>query len=164
MNMGLKQHHGSWVLILSFIFGFMLAIMPLPVWAIAWRPNWVMMILIYWCLALPHRLGVTTGWIIGIIHDVLTDTLLGQHALIFCLIAYISVKFHRQIRLFSVWQQAITVFILVTISQVLGIMIRSIFGQPHMLGFFISPALTSMLLWPWLFIILRDLRRTYRVS
>ncbi len=160
---GFERSHGGWVIILSFIFGFMLAVMPLPAWATAWRPDWVVMILIYWCLALPQRVGVATGWLVGVVHDVLNDTLLGQHALVFSLIAYVSVKLHRQVRLFPVWQQAIIVFIFITINQLLGLWIRSIFDNSEMMGSFLYPALTSAFLWPWLFIILRDLRRNYRV-
>ena len=67
----MERHHGGWVIILSFIFGLMLAIMPLPAWAVAWRPDWAAMILIYWCIAIPQRVGVTTGWLVGIFLDVL---------------------------------------------------------------------------------------------
>jgi rod shape-determining protein MreD len=161
--MKLDRHHGGWVIILSFVFSFMLAVLPMPAWATVWRPDWVAMVLIYWCLALPQRVGVATGWFVGIVHDVLNDTLLGQHALGFALIAYLSVRLHRQLRLFPRWQQAIGVFGLVAIAHLLGVWINSIFGYPQIRGLFFYPAFSSMLLWPWLFVILRDMRRTYRV-
>ncbi|RKZ90961.1 MAG: rod shape-determining protein MreD [Candidatus Parabeggiatoa sp. nov. 1] len=161
--MSLEQHHGGWVIILSFIFGFMLAIMPLPAWANAWRPDWVAMVLMYWCIAIPQRVGVATGWFVGITHDVLKDTLLGLHALSFCFIAYMSVKWHRPVRLFPLWQQAIGVFGLITVSQLLGAWTRSILEHSPVGWSFIYPAVTSTMLWPWLFVILRDLRRAYRV-
>jgi rod shape-determining protein MreD len=158
------RHRGGWVIVLSFVFSFMLVVLPMPAWISAWRPDWVAMVLIYWCLYLPERVGVATGWFVGIVHDVLKDTLLGQHALGFVLIAYLSVKLHRQVRSFSVWQQAIGVFGLVTLNQLLDIWIQSIFGYPQMKGSFIYPAFSSMLLWPWLFMILRDKRRAYGVD
>jgi len=162
--MSLERHHGGWVIVLSFVFSFMLAILPMPAWTSAWRPDWVAMILIYWCLALPQRVGVATAWFVGIIHDVLNDTLLGQHALGFVLIGYLAVKFHQQLRLFPVWQQAIGVFGMVTLNQLLGIWIQSIFGSSQMKGSFIYPAFSSLLLWPWLFLMLRDIQRKYKVS
>ncbi|HAI69407.1 MAG TPA: rod shape-determining protein MreD [Gammaproteobacteria bacterium] len=161
--MSLERHHGGWVIIVSFIFSFMLAVMPLPPWAVFWRPDWVAMVLIYWCIAIPQRIGVTTGWFVGIIHDVLSDTLLGQHALTFTLIAYLSVRLHRQLRLFPWWQQSIGVFVFLAISQLPSVWIRSILGYPQEGWGVIYSATTTMILWRWLFIRLRDLRRTYRV-
>jgi rod shape-determining protein MreD len=162
--MSLERRQGHWIIILSFVLSFMLAIMPLPAWASVWRPDWVAMVLIYWCIAVPQRVGIATGWLVGIIHDVLSDTLLGQHALGFCLIAYISVRFHRRVRLFPLWQQAVGVGGLIIVTELLDAWVRNILGH-HLLGWhFLYPAFTSLLLWPWIFIILRDMRRTYRVS
>ena len=135
--MSLERHHGGWVIIFSFIFSFMLAVMPLPVWAVAWHPNWVAMVLIYWCIAIPQRVGVMTGWLVGVVHDVLKDTLLGQHALSFCLIAFISVRLHKRIRLFPRWRQAISVFGLIAFSQLLDMWLRGIFGHLQIGWFFI---------------------------
>jgi rod shape-determining protein MreD len=162
--MNVEKHHGGWVILLSFIFSFMLAIIPLPIWATVWRPDWVEMVLIYWCLAIPQRIGIITAFHIGIIYDVLHNSLLGQHALFFSFIAYVSIKLHRQIRLFPLWQQAIVIFGLITITHLFNIIINSILGHPPLvLVSFIYEGLSSMLLWPWLFIILRDMRRTYNV-
>ncbi|MDM8566071.1 rod shape-determining protein MreD [Candidatus Halobeggiatoa sp. HSG11] len=162
MNLVLRPH-GTWVIVLSFLFSFMLAIMPLPSWASAWRPDWVAMVLIYWCIAIPHRVGVATGWTVGIVHDVLNDALLGQHALTLCIVAFISVKLHLRIRLFPRLQQAISILGLVIINKLLSAWIYSIFTEFQISWSVIFSAITSMILWPWLFVILRDMRRTYRV-
>jgi len=161
--MSSERHHGGWVIILSFIFSFMLAIIPLPAWATAWRPDWVALVLIYWCIAIPQRVGVATGWFVGLLYDVLKDSLLGQQALSLCFIAYISVKWHRQVRLFPLWQQAIGVVGLLTMTHWLEAWFYTVLGHSQLESTFIYPALTSMILWPWIFVILRDMRRTYRV-
>ena len=161
--MNFERHHGGWVILTSFALSFMLAIMPLPAWATIWRPDWIAMVLIYWCIAVPQRVGVTTGWLVGIIYDVLSDTLLGQHGLSLSLIAYFSVKRHRRARLFPRWRQAIQVFVLITFSQLLSAIISSVLGHPQSGWSFICPAVTSMILWPWIFVLLRDMRRTHRV-
>lgn len=159
-----RQHYGNGVIIISFVVSFMLAIMPLPAWATLWRPEWTIMVLIYWCIAVPQRVGVATGWFVGLIHDVLDNSLLGLHALTVCLIAYLSVRLHRRVRLFPVWQQAMGVFVLVALDQFLGTLIRAIFlGNPPTGWSFFYPAVTSMLLWPWVFIVLRDMRRNYQI-
>lgn len=161
--MSLQPHHGGWVIVMSFIISFILAVVPLPEWIVLWRPDWVALVLIYWCLALPERVGVASGWSLGIIHDVLLDTLLGQRALSLCILAYLSTKFHRQIRAFPIWQQAIIIFGFVALGQLPSVWIQGILGHPQTGWTFIFPAITSLLLWPWVFIILRDMRRTYQV-
>jgi rod shape-determining protein MreD len=160
----MKKHQGTWVIIFSFILGFMLAIMPLPAWAANWRPDWLALILIYWTIAAPQRVGVGIGWFIGILHDVLSDTLLGQHAIIYSLIAFFGAKLHKRVRIFPLWQQTMLVFLLISISQLLQIWIRSIIGHNPQIIDFIYPIITSTLLWPWLFILLRDMQRKHKVS
>lgn len=158
------KHHGSWVIVLSFIAALMLSIVPLPTWAVEWRPDWVAMVLIYWCIAVPQRVSVATGWIAGLVEDVLNNVLLGQHALSLCIIAYFSVQMHRQVRVFPIWQQAVFVALLIISSRFPELWIRGMLGKNTLGWAFAFPALTSMMLWPWLFILLRDMRRHYHVS
>lgn len=162
--MNSERPHGTWIIVLSLVISVMLAVIPLPSWATFWRPDWTVMVLIYWCIAIPHRVGAITGWLVGIIHDLLNDTLLGQQALGLCLVAYLSVKLHKQIRLYPLWQQAIVVGGLIAMRELLGAWIQYLVGHSQAGWTYFYPALTSMILWPWLFVVLRDFRRTYRVN
>jgi rod shape-determining protein MreD len=159
-----EEQQGGWIIFLSFCVGFILAIMPLPEWIVIWRPDWISMILIYWCIAIPQRVSIGSGWIVGIVADVLNDTLLGQHALSLSIVAYLSVRFHRQVRIFPWWQQSATVVAIIAISQLPIIWVRGMLGYPQIGWIIFYPALTSILFWHWLFVILRDLRRTYQVG
>ena len=155
---------GGWIIFISFFAAFLLEIMPLPEWAVAWRPAWVVMALIYWGLALPQRVGVVAGWSVGLLHDVLSDTLLGQYALSYSLVAYVVRMTCRQIRVFPVWQQSLMVFLLVLLSELPPMWINGMLGYgPVHLGA-LYPALSSVVLWHWVFILLRDLRRHYRIT
>ncbi|MEM7017513.1 MAG: rod shape-determining protein MreD [Pseudomonadota bacterium] len=156
--------HGSWVIVLSLIIALMLSIMPLPEWATVWRPEWAAMTLIYWCSALPHRVGIAAGWTTGLAQDVLKDAMLGQHALGFCLIAYIAVRQHRRMELITIWQQTILVAILVLITQIWNAWVRSVTGQPVGGWGMFYPVLTSGILWFWVCIILRDIQHKLKVS
>jgi rod shape-determining protein MreD len=158
-----RPHHGGWVILLSFIVSYGLAIMPLPDWAVYWKPDWVGMVLLYWCIALPERVNVGTGWLVGILHDILSDTLLGMHAISYTLLAYLAVEYHRQVRVFPRWQQSMWVFIVILGSEGLGVWIRGMQGYPQPGWMFAYPAVTSMFLWYWVFVGLRDLRRHFRV-
>lgn len=162
--MNLKDHHGGWLILLSLCVALMLSIVPLPAWVVTWRPDWVAMVLIYWCVTFPERVGVATGWSVGIIQDVLSDTLLGQHAFSLCILAYASIELHYQLRVFPWWQQTLVVGGLIALIHLPDVWIRGILGHPQVGWSFLYPTVTSMALWWWVFIILRDLSRVYRVS
>jgi rod shape-determining protein MreD len=161
--MSVERHQSGWVIVTSFVLALMLSIVPLPVWAVEWRPDWVAMVLIYWCIATPQRVSVATGWTVGLVQDVLSNVLLGQHALSLSIVAYFSVQMHRQVRIFPVWQQAMFVALLIVGSRFPELWIRGMLNYPSVGWAFALPAVTSLILWPWLFILLRDLRRYYRV-
>lgn len=162
--MNLSPQRGGLVILISFILAFLLTLLPLPEWARFYRPQLSTLVLIYWILASPHRVGVGVGWTVGIIIDVITGTLLGQHALALSLIAYVTQKMHQRLRLFPLWQQALTVLTLLLIEKLMVLWVMGATSQ-HVpsLTFWISP-IVGMLLWPWLFIILRDLQRKFQVS
>lgn len=159
-----RPQHGGGVILMSFIVALMLSLFPLPDWAVHLRPAWVAMVLIYWCMALPERVGVGTGWLAGLFLDVVYGALLGQYALALALIAWVTHSLHRRLRLYPVWQQSLVVLLLLLLQQLLVIWVRGFIGQSPDTLLHWLPAFTSMLLWPWLFVILRDVRRRYRIS
>ena len=73
--------NGRLIIVVTLCIAMLLMILPMPEWARPFRPQWVTLTLIYWAIALPHRVGVGSGFLAGIALDVLTGTLLGQHAL-----------------------------------------------------------------------------------
>ncbi len=153
-----------WVILLSFIAAFVLSSLPLPEWLDHFRPDVVALVLIYWCMALPHRVGVGVGWLAGLVLDAARGTLLGQHALALAVSAFLVVKTHQRIRVFPLWQQAISVMLILLLNQLLVFWVNGIIGYPPDDAWFLAPAVGGMLLWPWAFIILRDLRRRFQVS
>lgn len=155
---------GSRILVASFALAFALSALPLPEWATLWRPAWVALVLIYWCFALPQRIGVFAGWIAGLLLDVLGGTLLGQHALGLALVAFVANYLHQRVRVLPPWQQALTVFALVFSYQLLVIWVNGIRGLDAPGWAYVTSSLTSMILWPWVFVILRDVRRKFQVA
>lgn len=160
----MRRHQGGWIITGSFVAALTLSIAPLPGWTEYLRPAWVTMVLIYWCMALPTRVGVTLGWLAGLFEDVLLDALLGQHALALAIVAFLILKLHQRLRVFPLGQQALTVFLLVALSQLLMLWIRGITGHSPSVWLYMLPAITSALLWPLVFVALRGLRRHFQVS
>jgi rod shape-determining protein MreD len=162
--MVLARHHRGWVIAATFAASLVLEIIPLPDWLAPFRPEWPAMVLIYWCLALPQRVGVGIGWSVGLTVDVLRGALLGQHALGYAVIAFLALKLHRQIRVFPIWQQALIVMVFIALHQLLVLWVLGMIGKSQGSFIYWLPTLSSALLWPWMFTGLRGVRRRFRVT
>ncbi len=151
---------------LSIIVAFMLTIMPLPDWAVELRPDWVTLVLIYWAMMIPTRFGVTVAWVFGILLDVSTGSILGQHALGMVLAIYIVLVQHQRLRVASLLQQAIVVLFLLLLKQLIVLWVNGIVGRAPDTWLFFLQSLVGAAIWPWIYIIMRDLRRKfgYRVD
>ena len=154
---------GGWIILLSFLVAIVLTILPLPIWARPYRPEWYALVLIYWCIATPERVGVGVAWVMGIFLDVLRGTLLGQHALALSLLAYLTLKLRQRVRAFPLWQQALTVLVLLALEQLLTLWVMGIVGNPPQSWAYWAPSWIGMLLWPWVFVVMRDVQRRFAV-
>lgn len=159
-----SPRRGTVTIVVSFVLALMLTALPLPSWAEPWRPAWVTLVLVYWVLALPHRVGVGVGWVLGLLLDVMMGTLLGQHALSLALVAFLALRLHQRLRVLPAWQQGASIFLLVVLDRALSLWVTGIQGMPTEARAIWAPAVTSTVLWPWLFVVLRDVRRRYKVS
>ena len=139
----------------------MLAIAPMPDWASPFRPDWVALTLIYWAMTLPRTYSIGTAWIVGIVLDVAQGTLLGQHAIALCFVAYIAVKFHLQFRVFPTSQMSATVFALLAFYQFILFWVNGVAGVNAPAVTYWGPVITGALIWPLLALVFGGVR--YRV-
>ena len=156
-----SESKGSFVIFLSFAGAMFMNI--LPWWQIisAFKPDWVALVLVYWVMAVPNRVGVLVGWVVGLFVDVLYGTLFGIHAMTFALMAYLIQMTYHRLRLFPRWKQSINIAVVIGIHMLLGLVLRG-FVQPVSGDFdYWTPLLGAMLFWPWVFIFLRDVRRKF---
>ena len=149
------------IALITIIAAFALAILPLPDWAAKLRPDWVTLALIYWAMALPSRIGVTFAWFAGVMLDVAHGAILGQHAVGLVLVVYIVLLQHQRMRVASLLQQALVVLALLLLKQLLVVWVNGITGHPTGGWLAFAPSLIGALLWPWVYIVLRDLRRKF---
>ena len=153
---------------LTIFFAMILEIIPfsegLPAEIGFLRPDLVIMTLVYWTIALPHRAGVILAWVSGIIMDVLVGNFLGQFGCTFVIISYFTLKFYQRLRMFSVWQQAILVGGLVILHQGLSSIFEYIFDVSSWSAWNLLSVLSSALIWPLVFLLLRSLRRSLRLT
>ena len=159
-----QDSHGYWLIVASFLVAFVLAVLPMPQWLMWVRPEWVALILIYWAIALPHRVGILTALVLGILLDTLEGAVLGQNAFSLVVVAVLCQTLYQRLRVFSVLQQAGTVFVVIGINQLVCQWVQNLegVGSPSLL--FLLPAVSSALLWPVVLHVSRSLRRHYWVT
>ena len=145
--------------LVSLLAALFLTILPLPWWASEYRPQWAALVLIYWCMSAPRQVGVFWAFATGIVLDVLSGSVLGQHALSLSVVGYLALELHQRILPFPLWQQALSVWLLLLVERLLSLWILGATGQPTPSLIYWMPTLTGMLLWPWLSILLRDVRQ-----
>lgn len=158
-----QQARAYWVILLSFFMALVLAVVPLTGIAAWLRPEWLAVVLIYWSIALPHRVGLTTALLAGLLMDVLEGAAIGQNMLALVLLVVLSRLLYQRLRVFSVAQQALTVFFLIGVHQLVCQWVQTFEGAGARSLWFMLPALSSALLWPPLLFILRRARRYFEV-
>lgn len=156
--------HNWFVISITLLIAIILAVLPMPEWTVWWRPAWVLMVLIYWAMVVPSRVAIGTAWITGLLVDLLCGTLLGEHALGFVLVIYFINRMHIRLRMYPVMQQAASVFVFVLMYQFIIYCIQGFIGELPSSRLYWMSSITSMLLWPWLFVLMRDCRRWFRVA
>lgn len=153
----------SLVIGLTFLVALLLSVMPMPAPLELGRPMWLAMVLAYWVMALPHRVGLLTAWVTGLATDVLYGQLFGQHALVMTLVAWMILLLHQRIRRFPLWQQSLVMLPVLGIAQMLLLWLNSLTGNRPPTLMFLLPAVVSAILWPWVFSVLRGVRRRFHV-
>jgi rod shape-determining protein MreD len=146
----------------SIVLACLLQLAALPQALLPFKPYWVALVLVYWALEMPERLGLGFAFVLGLIGDVITGDLLGEQALRLCILIFIVLRFRSRMRFFPMWQQSFVLLALLLNDRVVVLMVRAFSGEalpPSQ--FWLSP-LAGMLAWPWLFLLLDDLRARLR--
>jgi len=159
-----EQGRGYWLILLSLLVAAVLAVLPLQRDLAWWRPEWLTLVLLYWTIALPHRVGMFTALVVGLLVDVLEGAPMGQNMLALGVVISIARLMYRRLRVFTLPQQALIVFFLTGLQQLIVQWLQSLQGAGASSFLFLLPALSSAFLWPPLLLLLRKLRRGYGVT
>lgn len=127
-------------------------------WAGYWlwvRPDFVALVVLYWCIEEPRKIGFAAAWLLGLFMDVADGTLFGQHALAYAILAYAGIVLHRRVRMFSGTPQVLHVIPLLLLNDLIVLGIRALAGADfpgfqYFIGSFVAGAL-----WPPLGVLLR---------
>lgn len=124
-----------------------LSVVPLPASVAPFRPDWVAVLMLYWVLISPRRLGLFTAFWMGLALDALTGALLGQHALALLLIVYLSQRFYLRVRVFPASQLTVTAVALLAFYEFLLFWIDGVAGRTVPIMERWAPLVSGLVLW-----------------
>ena len=120
----------------------------------AWMPDVLAVVLMFWCVHQPRLVGIGVAFFFGIIMDVYQTALLGQHALTYTLLGFLSVMIHRRLLWFPVPSQAMQVLPIFLATHLLELSVRMLFGALFPGWWVFLAPLLEALLWPVISVVL----------
>ena len=134
-----------------------------PAWLGWWRPIWVPLVLFFWVVEVPERVGLVATWVVGLLLDVLISQPLGLNGALLAGLTYFTWRFYERLRMFAPIQQAFLLIVLLAVGELLRMLVLGwVRGTPFTWAVLLGPVV-SALLWPFLHMILQRLRTGLRV-
>jgi rod shape-determining protein MreD len=159
-----KQRLSLWWFIGTLVFALLSMLVPLPGVLEPFKPYWPALFLLYWSLESEDRVTLGLAFLVGLGADLLNGVVLGEQALRLCALVFIALRFRSRLRFFPMWQQALAVLALLLNDRILLLIVRVLAGASlPPASWWISPFVGAAL-WPFLFLLLDDLRARLRIQ
>ncbi len=120
----------------------------LPLGRTTWIPDFLALVLVFWSVHQPLRVGIGAAFAFGLLMDVHQGALLGQHALAYTSLSYFAIMIHRRLLWFSVPSQAVQVLPLFVVAHVIELAVRMLAGGIFPGWTVLLTPLVEALLWP----------------
>lgn len=131
----------------SILLALLCQLLPWAGFGLTLRPDFVLLVVLYWLLRAPNICNIGTAWMAGLLVDLASGGLFGQNALAYALTAYFAVSYQRRLALFNIWQQASYVFALLLLTQI-TLLILKMFAGGEIPGWgYFLPSISGILLW-----------------
>ncbi|MCK5902736.1 MAG: rod shape-determining protein MreD [Cocleimonas sp.] len=138
----------SGAIIVSILLALFLILLPWSDNLLRWRPEWVALTLIYWCLVLPDKISLLLAWFAGLFVDVIYGTILGQHALGMILVVFMSIRLLPRLSPGSLWHQYLLISLVLGTYFLINLWIMSATGSNPATWAYWLPLLSSLIIWP----------------
>ncbi len=135
-------------IIATFVAGLLINLLPWAGWALVIKPDFVALVVLYWCIQQPRKVGFTAAWLLGLLMDVAEGSLFGQHALAYSVLAFAGIVLHRRVLMFTMRDQILHVLVLLLLNDVMVLAVRMLAGAAFPgISYFIG-SLIAGALWP----------------
>ena len=150
------------LIFLTIVMAILLSLIPLPDLMMPFKPYWLALVIIYWSLETQDMISMGLAFLVGLVLDIVSGSLLGLHALSLVVMVFLVQHFRPRLRFFPPWQQALSVLGLLVNDRIILIWITVLLGEPLPTWQYWLPPLLGMALWPWLFLLLDRARAVTR--
>ena len=150
------------IIILTLLLGLMFSLMMLPLGYIA--PEWLLLINIYWAIALPSNRKIFLAFLSGFFVDIVLGQPLGISSLSYVIFIYIILHLYNSLRYMTITQQMVVIFFLLIIKQHFFIWTFYVFGLNIDYQSLIISSFITGTLWPIIYFSLRFVRRKFQVD
>ncbi len=141
-------------IVLSFVGALLASFLP---WGdLRLVPDFVALVIAFWCIRQPRMVGLGVAWTVGLLADAGNGVLLGQHALSYSVLAFLSIGLSRRILWFGIPQQVLHIAVLMLVTQAVSLIVRLAAGHPFPGWALLVGPLLGAALWPvlsWLLLI-----------
>lgn len=159
-----RQQLASWWFVGTLAAALLSMLVPLPAVLEPFKPYWPALILLYWVLESEDHVTLGLAFSMGLVADLLNGVVLGEQALRLCALVFIALRFRSRLRFFPMWQQALAVLALLLNDRILLLVVRLLAGASFPpVTWWIAPFVGAAL-WPFLFLLLDDLRARLRIQ
>lgn len=159
-----RQRLGLWWFFGTLVFALLSMLVPLPDALEPFKPYWPALVLLYWSLEAGDRVTLGLAFAMGLAADLLDGVLLGEQALRLTAMVFIALRFRSRLRFFPMWQQTLAVLALLVNDRILLTIVRVFAGDAlPPASWWISPFVGAAL-WPFVFLLLDDLRMRLRLQ
>ena len=125
-----------------------LALNMLPLGRVPGLPDWLALVLVFWNVHQPRRVGVGVAFLFGLGMDVHEGAPLGQHALAYTLLSFVAITMHRRLLWFGVLEQALQVLPLFAAAHLVSLLVRLAAGGMFPGWWVLAAPVAEALLWP----------------
>ena len=137
-------------ILLTLVLALLANLLPWSGWTAWLAPDFVALLVLYWCIHEPRKFGFLTAWLLGLMMDIADGSLFGQHALAYVILAYAGTFLHRRVQRFSMAPQILHVIPLLLLTDLVVLLVRALAGAdfpglPYSLGSFVGAALWPLL-------------------
>jgi rod shape-determining protein MreD len=142
-------------IVLTLVLALLGNLLPWAGWVAWFAPDFVALIVLYWCIHEPRKIGFLAAWSLGLLMDIADGSLFGQHALAYVILAYAGMTLHRRVQRFSMGPQILHVIPLLLFTDLVVLLVRALAGADFPGFTYFLGSLVGAALWPALTCLLK---------